>query len=83
MRFQPYVRGSIWDFVTDISSGGGISQKFPLPVTSDDEGGTPGRPGIDYPILTVIPPTTFNCKTQRYKGFFADPESRCQVMCNI
>ncbi|CAB3250671.1 unnamed protein product [Arctia plantaginis] len=63
----------------DLSSGGGTSQQFPLPVTSDDEGGTPGQPGIDYPILTVIPPTSFNCKTQRYKGFFADPESRCQV----
>lgn len=48
-------------------------------MTSDEEGGTPGHPGIDYPILTVIPPTKFNCKTQRYKGFFADPETRCQV----
>ncbi|XP_038221704.1 uncharacterized protein LOC119839487 [Zerene cesonia] len=58
---------------------GGSSQQFPLQIHSDDEGGTPGRPGVDYPILTVIPPTKFDCKTQRYKGFFADPETRCQV----
>ncbi|CAK1579317.1 unnamed protein product [Parnassius mnemosyne] len=55
------------------------SQRFPLPITSDEEGGTPGRPDIDYPILTTIPQTKFNCKTQRYKGFFADPDTRCQV----
>ncbi|XP_028033326.1 uncharacterized protein LOC114245378 [Bombyx mandarina] len=58
---------------------GSTSQQFPLPVTSDEEGGTPGSPGIDYPILTAIPQTSFNCKTQRYKGFFADTETRCQV----
>ncbi|XP_030027380.2 uncharacterized protein LOC115445295 isoform X1 [Manduca sexta] len=63
----------------DFPVSGGSSQQFPLPVTSDDEGGTPGRPGIDYPILTTIPQTAFNCKTQRYKGFFADTETRCQV----
>ncbi|XP_047505269.1 uncharacterized protein LOC125049847 [Pieris napi] len=57
----------------------GSSQQFPQPIHSDEEGGTPGRPGVDYPILTVIPPTKFDCKTQRYKGFFADPETRCQV----
>ncbi|CAK1544010.1 unnamed protein product [Leptosia nina] len=57
----------------------GSSQQYPQPIHSDEEGGTPGRPGVDYPILTVIPPTKFDCKTQRYKGFFADPETRCQV----
>ncbi|CAH0723786.1 unnamed protein product, partial [Brenthis ino] len=66
-------------YLDDYPSGSGSTQRFPLPVTSDEEGGTPGRPGIDYPILTVIPPTKFDCKTQRYKGFFADPETRCQV----
>ncbi|XP_026485579.2 uncharacterized protein LOC113393094 [Vanessa tameamea] len=63
----------------DYPTGGSSSQRFPLPVTSDEEGGTPGRPGVDYPILTLIPPTKFDCKTQRYKGFFADTETRCQV----
>ncbi|XP_049870648.1 uncharacterized protein LOC126370048 isoform X2 [Pectinophora gossypiella] len=63
----------------DFSSPGSTSQRFPQPVHSDEEGGTPGRPGVDYPILTTIPSTSFDCKTQRYKGFFADPETRCQV----
>jgi len=43
------------------------------------EGGTPGKPGVDYPALSSIPETEFNCKTQRYKGFFGDPETHCQV----
>lgn len=43
------------------------------------DGGTPGRPGIDYPALSTIPQTKFNCKTQRYKGFFGDPQTNCQV----
>lgn len=38
-----------------------------------------GRPGIDYPALAQIPLTAFNCKEQRYKGFFGDPETNCQV----
>lgn len=38
-----------------------------------------GRPGIDYPALAEIPQTSFNCKDQRYKGFFGDPETNCQV----
>ncbi|OWR42607.1 hypothetical protein KGM_210955 [Danaus plexippus plexippus] len=65
--------------IDEYPTGGSSSQRFPLPVTSEEEGGTPGKPDVDYPILTVIPETSFNCKTQRYKGFFADPETRCQV----
>ncbi|XP_062699440.1 proteoglycan 4, partial [Aedes albopictus] len=38
-----------------------------------------GRPGIDYPNLSEIPETSFSCKEQRYKGFFGDPETNCQV----
>ncbi|XP_059475092.1 uncharacterized protein LOC132196445 [Neocloeon triangulifer] len=41
--------------------------------------GAPGRPGVDYPTYRTIPPTAFDCRTQRYKGFFADPETQCQV----
>lgn len=78
---EPYLAhvNSPSQFLDDTPSNGGTVQRFPPPVTSDDEGGTPGQPGVDYPILTVIPPTSFDCKTQRYKGFFADPETRCQV----
>jgi hypothetical protein len=38
-----------------------------------------GRPGIDFPIFHEIPETSFSCKEQRYKGFFGDPETGCQV----
>ncbi|XP_054268404.1 uncharacterized protein LOC128990156 [Macrosteles quadrilineatus] len=43
------------------------------------EGSTPGRAGIDYPAYSEIPETHFTCKSQRYKGFFGDPETNCQV----
>ncbi|XP_075238303.1 uncharacterized protein LOC142334274 [Lycorma delicatula] len=43
------------------------------------EASTPGKAGIDYPNYSEIPPTRFNCKDQRYKGFFGDPETNCQV----
>uniref|UniRef100_A0A1B0FEM1 Chitin-binding type-2 domain-containing protein n=1 Tax=Glossina morsitans morsitans TaxID=37546 RepID=A0A1B0FEM1_GLOMM len=38
----------------------------------------PGRPGVDYPILSAIPYTNFYCDEQLYPGFFADMETRCQ-----
>lgn len=57
------------------------------PLNSDDSanhvdgqlGANSGTPGVDYPNLFEIPQTEFNCKEQRYKGFFGDPETRCQV----
>lgn len=56
-------------------------QYRPDPIDEYDTGdeGNQGRPGIDYPTLSVIPKTSFDCKTQRYKGFFGDPETHCQV----
>ncbi|KAG8235059.1 hypothetical protein J437_LFUL015301 [Ladona fulva] len=38
-----------------------------------------GEPGLDYPTYGEIPQTSFSCKDQRYKGFFGDPETRCQA----
>lgn len=38
-----------------------------------------GKPGVDYPNYSEIPETSFSCKEQRYKGFFGDPETNCQV----
>lgn len=38
----------------------------------------PGRPGSDYPILPAVPYTNFYCDEQKYPGFFADTETRCQ-----
>lgn len=42
-------------------------------------GPSTGRPGIDYPNYADIPETSFDCSQQRYKGFFGDPETHCQV----
>lgn len=46
---------------------------------------SPGRPGSDYPVLSVVPYTDFYCDEQPYPGFFADPETRCQAWhyCDI
>ncbi|XP_037909424.1 proline-rich extensin-like protein EPR1 isoform X3 [Hermetia illucens] len=51
----------------------------PKPAKKKRPGPGTGRPGIDYPILADIPKTNFNCKEQRYKGFFGDPDTGCQV----
>lgn len=48
----------------------------------DLDDSTPGKAGLDYPVYSVIPKTEFSCKSQRYKGFFADPETKCQVIIN-
>lgn len=40
--------------------------------------GVVGRPGIDFPILSGIPQTTFNCR-KFGNGYFADLETDCQV----
>ncbi|XP_055525208.1 uncharacterized protein LOC129718444 [Wyeomyia smithii] len=49
------------------------------PGVGTTPGPNSGRPGIDYPNLSEIPATSFSCKEQRYKGFFGDPETNCQV----
>lgn len=40
--------------------------------------GVVGRPGIDFPVLTRIPQTNFNCR-KIGNGYFADLETDCQV----
>jgi len=42
------------------------------------EDSIPGKPESDYPTLTVLPQTSFDCKGQ-LPGYYADPEARCQV----
>uniref|UniRef100_A0A182KC07 Chitin-binding type-2 domain-containing protein n=1 Tax=Anopheles christyi TaxID=43041 RepID=A0A182KC07_9DIPT len=44
----------------------------------DSYQGLVGRPGIDFPVLTHIPKTVFDCKNHG-NGYFADLETRCQV----
>lgn len=39
----------------------------------------PGEPGEDYPILSRINLSNFNCRDQKYPGYYADVQSRCQV----
>lgn len=65
------------DHLEEIKMPESVIQSFPIDTV---EGGTPGKPGIDYPALSTIPQTTFSCKTQRYKGFFGDPDTNCQVI---
>jgi len=67
------------------SSKGHVAQnqlthpKPKVPQTSLKYGATRGKPHVDYPAYAVIPETNFTCKDQRYKGFFGDPATRCQV----
>lgn len=51
--------------------------KTPLPALK--YGATRGKPHVDYPAYATIPETKFSCKDQRYKGFFGDPATGCQV----
>ncbi|XP_059217943.1 uncharacterized protein LOC106092742 isoform X2 [Stomoxys calcitrans] len=50
-----------------------------VPGPNKHPGPSTGRPGIDYPNYSEIPQTSFDCSEQRYKGFFGDPETNCQV----
>lgn len=40
--------------------------------------GVLGRPGVDFPVMTVIPKTNFDCQSLG-NGYFADLETSCQV----
>lgn len=51
-----------------------------VPQTGFKYGATRGKANIDYPAYSSIPRTNFSCKEQRYKGFFGDPETGCQVI---
>lgn len=53
------------------------------PVRDGSRRPNSGRPGIDYPIFHEIPETSFSCKEQRYKGFFGDVDTGCQVSLNL
>ncbi|RZB39269.1 hypothetical protein BDFB_007675, partial [Asbolus verrucosus] len=40
--------------------------------------GVQGKPGVDFPVLSHIPRTTFNCRNVD-SGYYADLETDCQV----
>lgn len=42
-------------------------------------GAVPGEPGVDYPILSKVNTIEFSCRDQKYPGYYADVDSRCQV----
>lgn len=45
------------------------------------DGAVKGVPGVDYPVLTSIPnDLTFNCDAMESPGYYADPDTRCQVV---
>lgn len=44
-----------------------------------DYSAIPGEPGVDYPIYTEIPKTSFDCINQQWPGYYADVEAQCQV----
>ncbi|XP_045133578.1 mucin-17-like [Portunus trituberculatus] len=51
-----------------------------LPLSQDPDGDEiPGQAGIDYPIRTNIPVTSFICSPAMANRMFADPDTSCQV----
>lgn len=44
-----------------------------------------GKPGEDYPNLTTIPEGNFDCGAVKQAGFYADVDTKCQVIrrCDI
>lgn len=45
--------------------------------------GVVGRPGIDFPVLASIPRTDFSCRKAKKPGYYADPETDCQVIIHL
>ena len=39
----------------------------------------PGVAGVDFPVLTEIPQTGFDCAAQDFPGIYADMDADCQV----
>ncbi len=38
-----------------------------------------GVAGVDFPVLTEIPDTGFDCAGQTFPGIYADTNADCQV----
>ena len=64
---------------TQIVTVNPLPTALPVVAVTTDATSIPGMPGIDYPVFGEIPVTGFHCSDQRYKGFFADVETKCQV----
>ncbi|XKL67348.1 hypothetical protein PGB90_002839 [Kerria lacca] len=65
---------------TNSFGGNSEYQKPESPIANvADLSAIPGTPDKDYPILSKIPNTSFNCNDQQFPGYYADTETRCQV----
>lgn len=51
------------------------------PIDQEIYQGVLGRPGVDFPVMTTIPPTDFDCHNFG-NGYFADLDTSCQVFLN-
>ncbi|CAG7732873.1 unnamed protein product [Allacma fusca] len=74
--------GHVSPHVSSLEISGGTTTPSPSSSTNTanaDATSIPGVPGVDYPILSEIPFTGFDCQLQRYKGFFADVDTKCQA----
>nr|CAD7404948.1 unnamed protein product [Timema cristinae] len=70
-------------------SGGRPSGAFPGGDNDDgsydgsyddgDYSAIPGQPGVDYPIYSEVPLTSFRCDNQRFPGYYGDVETQCQA----
>ena len=40
----------------------------------------PGQAGVDFPVLTSVPETSFDCGFQEFPGIYGDVEADCQVI---
>ena len=46
---------------------------------SESPTSVPGVGGVDFPMLSEIPITSFDCRKTEFPGFYADLETGCQV----
>ncbi|XP_037950915.1 uncharacterized protein LOC119681721 [Teleopsis dalmanni] len=62
-------------------AGTGVGENTGVGIdeSEGDYSAIPGLPGVDYPIYSVVPPTTFDCLQQPLPGYYADVEAQCQA----
>lgn len=83
--FSASQQGPTGGFGTGAQGGGNSGSSGSSSSSQQDESqegdysAIPGEPDIDYPILSEIPSTSFDCNQQEFPGYYADVEARCQV----
>lgn len=81
-RYEEYLDEENTSQESKIRKRYSIDPDIDPPLINDPEiyQGVLGRPGVDFPVMSRIPPTNFDC-TNFGNGYFADLETSCQVMC--